>query len=184
MGDARELALQLVALGYAKQRLLPALEELRDLGKDELIPEEKIFAVSPIDGEVLGHITRTNPSKSAKVTDEAQLMAHLAEKDPDSLEDVTVIVGSEQQVIDVLRVHAPHLLGTEVRIRDWARHAACKLAHEGPIPGVTVSRPVGTVVVYPSKDKGPEIEALFTAGRVQLDGVVVKAIEAATEGEQ
>jgi hypothetical protein len=42
---------------------------------------------------------------------------------------------------------------------------------------------VGTVVVYPSKDKGPEIEALFTAGRVQLDGVVVKAIEAATEGD-
>lgn len=133
--------------------------------------------MSPIDGELLGHVTRTNPAKSAKVTDEAVLMAHLAEKDPDSLEDVTVIVGTEQQVIAVLKVHAPHLLGVEVRIRDWARHASCKLAFERDVPGVTVSRPIGTVVIYPSKYKGEHIEALFTAGRVQLDGAVLKAIE-------
>lgn len=177
MGDARELALRLVALRYAEQRLKPALEDLRDLGKDEFIPEEKIFAVSPIDGTVLGHVTRTNPSKSAKVTDEAQLLAFYAEKDPDALEDVPVISATEDEVIEVLREHAPHLLKTDVRIRDWARHAACKLAHERDVPGVTVSRPVGTVAIYPAKDQGPQIEALFTAGRVQLDGVVLKAIE-------
>lgn len=181
MGDARELALRLVALRYAEQRLKPALEELRDLGKDEFIPEEKIFAVSPIDGTALGHVTRTNPAKSAKVTDEAQLLAFYAEEDPDALEDVTVISATEAEVIEVLREHAPHLLGVDVRIRDWARSAACKRAHEGPIPGVTVSRPVGTVAIYPAKDQGPQIEALFTAGRVQLDGAVLKAIEGETK---
>lgn len=177
MGDARELALRLVALRYAEQRLKPALEDLRDIGKDEFIPEEKIFAVSPIDGEVLGHVTRTNPSPSAKVVDEAVLMAHLVDRDPDSLEDVTVVSGTTDEVIDVLREHAPHLLKTDVRIRSWARSEACSRARNEPVPGVTVSRPVGTVNIYPAKDKGPEIEALFTAGRVQLDGVVLKAIE-------
>jgi len=180
MGDPRELALRLVALGYAERRLRPALEELRDLGKDELIPEEKIFAVSPIDGTVLGHITRTNPVASARVTDEAVLAAHLADRDPTALEDVTVINATQDELIEVLQEHAPHLLGIEVRIRDWARHAACKLAHEQDVPGVTVSRPIGTVAVYPSRTQGEAIEALFTQRRIEFDGVVMQAIE----GEQ
>ena len=185
MGDARELALQLVALRYAEQVVSPALKNLRDLGKDELVPKESIAAISPIDGTVLGKITRTNPEKVAKVVDEHALLAHLQATDPDSLEDTVEVVASNQQIVDVLVAHAPHLLAPTVRIRDHARRDALARALKGTdVPGVKVAKPIGTVNVYPDKAEAAAIEAVFTAGRIQLDGVVVKAIEAATEGEQ
>lgn len=184
MGDARELALAMVCVRYAEQQVAPALKRLRDLGKDELVPKESIAAVSPVDGTVLGKITRTDPSKTAVVVDEHALMAHLQDTDPESLEETVQITATDEQLVDLLTVHAPHLLSPTVRIRDYARRDALARALKGtPVPGVKVDKPLGTVNVYPNADEALAIEAVFKAGRVQLDGVVVKAIESAAEGE-
>jgi hypothetical protein len=119
------------------------------------------------------------------VEDEQALMAHLQDTDPDSLEDVHDVTASDEQIVHLLMEHAPHLLVQSVRIRDYARRDAMKRALDGkPVPGVRVDQPLGTVNVYPDRDEAPAIEAVFRAGRLQLDGVVVKAIEAATEGAQ
>lgn len=185
MGDARELALRMVALRYAEQLVGPKLKELRQLATDELVPKESIAAISPVDGTVLGKITRTNPEKVAVVEDEQALMAHLQDTDPDSLEDTHEVTASDEQIVHLLLEHAPHLLVQSVRIRDYARRDAMSRALAGkPVPGVKVKKPFGTVNVYPDQAEAAAIEAVFKAGRLQLDGAVVQAIEAATEGDQ
>jgi hypothetical protein len=177
----RDLALAMVCLAYAEKKVSAAQKRLREHGKGQLVPKENVAAVSPIDGTVLGNITRTNPAKTAKVVDQAALMAHIHDTDPGGLEDVTTVAGNTEQVLDVLRAHAPHLLDSEVRVRDYALNAALRTAEQGKtVPGVEVSTPMGTVNTYPSKDAHAAIEQVIRSGRVTLDGAVLPAI---TQGD-
>lgn len=176
--DVRDLALAMVCLSYADKQVTAAVKRLREQGKTQLVPKESIAALSPVDGTVLGTITRTKPDRVPKVTDEAALMAHIQDTCPDGLEDVTVVAATTEQVIEVLRVHAPHLLESRVEIRPYALGAALRAALDGEdTPGVQVDQPVGTVNTYPSKDASEAIQAVIRAGRVSLDGTVVKLIE-------
>lgn len=184
--DVRDLSLGMVSMTYVHKKVGTALKERRDTGITSLIPEERVAALSPLDGSVLGHITRTKKDPVAKVVDQAALMAHIHETDPHGLEDVDVVHATTDQVIAVLREHAPHLLESEVRIRSYALNEALKLALGGkPVPGVEVERPLGTVNCYPAKDAGEAIEAVIRSGRVALDGTVTQYIEGvATDGAQ
>lgn len=180
--DVRDLALAMVCLSYANTQVTAAMKRLREQGKTQLVPKESIAALSPVDGTVLGTITRTKPERVAKVVDEAALMAHIHDTCPDGLEDVHVVAATTEQVIDVLRVHAPHLLESRVEIRPYALAAALRSALEGnDTPGVQVDQPVGTVNTYPDKEAGEAIQAVIRAGRVSLDGTVVKLIEGEKE---
>jgi len=179
----RDLSLGLVALSYVYKKVGAALKERRETSVSSLIPEERVAAISPIDGSVLGHITRTKKEPVARVVDEAALMAHIHDTTPEGLEDVDVINATTEQVIDVLRAHAPYLLESEVRIKPYALNEAFKAALAGAeVPGVEIDRPLGTVNTYPGKDAGAAIEAVVRSGRVALDGTVTKLIEGGTDG--
>ncbi len=179
--DVRDLSLGMVAMSYVHKKVGDALKERRQTGITSLIPEERVAAISPLDGSVLGHITRTKKDPVAKVVDEPALMAHIQETDPDGLEDVDVVNATSEQVIAVLRKHAPHLLESEVRIRPYALNEALKVALGGAsVPGVEIDRPLGTVNCYPAAGAGEAIEAVIRSGRVALDGTVTKLIEGET----
>ena len=180
--DVRDLSLGLVALSYVHKKVGGALNTRREGGIASLIPEERVAAISPLDGSVLGHITRTKKDPVAYVADEAALMAHIHETTPEGLEDVTVVAATDEQVIAVLREHAPHLLDSEIRIKPYALNEALKSALAGKaVPGVEIDRPVGTVNTYPGKNAGDAIEAVIRSGRVGLDGTVTKLIEGEPE---
>lgn len=176
--DVRDLSLGLVAMSYVHKKVGAALKERREGGITSLIPEERVAAISPFDGSVLGHITRTKKDPVARVADVSALMAHIHETTPEGLEDVDVIAATDDQVIAVLREHAPHMLDSEVRIKPYALNEALKLALAGKeVPGVEIDRPLGTVNTYPAKNAGDAIEALVKSGRFGLDGTVSKLIE-------
>jgi len=177
----RDFSLAMVCLTHAGKKITTAVKTLREHGVEDLIPEEKIFAVSPLDGTVLGHVTRTKKSSVAKVVDEAVLMAHIHETEPAGLADVTYIAATQAELVDVLRAHAPHLLESRVVVREYALNEALQGAVAGKVvPGVEVSTPAGTVNTYPSKDAHDAIEAVIRSGRVSLDGAVLPAI---TQGD-
>jgi hypothetical protein len=184
--DVRDLSLGMVAMTYVHKKVGSALKERRETGVTSLIPEERVAAISPLDGTVLGHITRTKKDPVAKVVDQSALMAHIHETDPEGLEDVDIVAATSEQVIAVLREHAPQLLESEVRIRPYALNEALKVALGGKaVPGVEIDRPLGTVNCYPAAGAGDGIEAVIRSGRVALDGTVTKYIEGdAADGAQ
>jgi hypothetical protein len=180
--NVRDLALSLITLSYAHKQVGGALKDHREQGKGALIPKESVAAISPLDGTVLGTITRTSKDPIAVVTDESALMGHIHEHDPDGLEDVDVVAATVEQVVAVLKEHAPNLVESDVRIRPYALNEALKSALAGkPVPGVEVRPQEGTVNTYPAADAGAAIEAVIRSGRVALDGTVTKLIEGETQ---
>jgi hypothetical protein len=61
---------------------------------------------SPVDDRKIGIVYRTDPEPVWSVTDPAALDAHLRQ-DPANVETVAEIVGTDEQVIEVLAEHAP-----------------------------------------------------------------------------
>lgn len=100
----------------------------------------------------LGTVSKSFPEPKATIADRNALEAHLRETRPDELE-VSYVLGDTAEVYAVLLEHAPHLLTVnEDVVPQWLFDLAEKeaLIPGRVIPGVTVSRPAGTVSVRPN----------------------------------
>lgn len=126
---------------------------------------------SPADNAKLGVVYRSDPDPAWKVVDRNALAAHLA-GDPDNIEYVDDIAGTQEQVLQVLAEHAPHLLARVERVRDDVVQAAvATAAHGGDVaPGIARVKPRGTLSVRPDKNAGDAIERLVAAGVITWDG--------------
>lgn len=127
---------------------------------------------SPLDDAKLGIVLRTSPDPKWTVTDHKALTAHL-EADPDNVEHVDDIAASEEQVIAVLREHAPQLLGRVERVKADAVKAALAQAEahpETPVPGIELVRPRGTLSIRPDKAAGEVIARMVEARVISWDG--------------
>lgn len=184
MSTQREIALGMVVTKWAADRIVPSIKTLRDMGKVDLIPGESVAALSPVDGSILGSVTRTKPKPVATVEDQAALMAHVNEEDPDQLVDVDHIVGSSAEVLAALKHSHPHLVGQRVEIT--AHHLTYLLKKSEADktfrpPGIAVSTPAGTVNIYPVKDADVLFEEVIKSGAVALDGTVRPALPGGSE---
>jgi hypothetical protein len=126
---------------------------------------------SPLDSTKLGVVYRSDPDPAWKVTDRDALCKHL-EDDPDNVEYVDDIAGTQAQVIEVLAEHAPWLLARIERVKAEAVNAAVAAAARGeqPLPGIERVKPRGSLVVRPDKNAGPAIERMVAAGLLTWDG--------------
>lgn len=173
--SSRDIALAMVTLKFVADHIAPAQTGLRNQGKATLMPKETVVAVHPVTGEPLGHITHTNPKPKAVVDDEAALLPWMADNKPEALRDETTIEATDEQLLDVLREHAPHLLGSRVTVADWAVNEVLKKSEKDgkpAAPGIKVEQPKGTVSVYPDVSKSDSILDAIRAGLVALDGTV------------
>lgn len=184
MSTPREIALGMVVTKWAADRIVPGIKTLRDTGKDELVPEERVAAISPVDGTILGHVTRTNPTPVASVTDEAALMAYVQDSAPDQLVDVDFIIGKPDEVLAALKSTHPNLVDQKVEITphhlNYLLTQAVSDKKFRP-PGISVNRPVGTVNIYPAADEQEAFEAVIKSGAVALDGSVRPALPGGSE---
>lgn len=179
MSKEREIALGMVVTKWAADRIVPGIKTLRTNGKEHLIPGESPRAVSPVDGTVLGHVTRTNPKPVASVADEAALMAHVHETNPEELLDVDYVTGSPAEVLAALKQSHPDLVGQKVQISDHHLNYLLKQAAADKTfrpPGIKVEAPEGTVNIYPAKDQDAAFEAVIKSGAVALDGSIKPAL--------
>lgn len=132
---------------------------------------DKVTVRSPLDDAKLGSVYRTDPDPSWEIVDRAALAAHLA-LDPDNIEFRDEIAGTDDQVVAVLREHAPELLARVERVAPSAFDAALAAAAAGaePAPGVIRRKPRGSLVIRPDKNAGAAIERLVAAGWISYDG--------------
>lgn len=179
MSSEREMALGLVVAQWVANKVGPGITAIRENGKKSLVPEERIAAVSPVDGTVLGTITRTNPKPVAKVDDMAELMAHVQETSPEELRDVDYISGSDEEVLKALKETHQHLVSQRVEITEQHLNFLLKKAAGSKTfrpPGINVETPVGTVNIYPADDADEAFQAVIKARAVELDGSVNPAL--------
>lgn len=123
------------------------------------------------DGSKLGSIYRTDPDPEWRVVDPEALDRHLRQ-DPECLEYVDEIAGTHEQVLEVLREHAPELLARveRVRVDAIAREVAEARAGLEPAPGIARVKPAGVLSVRPDKGAAAVVERLVQAGVVSWDG--------------
>ena len=137
---------------------------------------------SPLDGNKLGIVYRTDPDPQWKITDREALHAHLREY-PGNVETVYEIA-DDQAAVEVLREHAPHLLVELTRVIPDVVDAALdqsRATGEAAAPGIELVKPAGSLTVKPDPKAGVAVERLVEAGVITWDGrPVLEAGEAAS----
>jgi hypothetical protein len=189
MTDKDEIALGMLALKHAMDRIMPAQQELRARANELLKKKERIPI--ELDGETVGVITKSSPKKKARINDEVKLLAWMQEHYPDCI-DVVAYIEDMPKVIDALEQHAPNLVHYREVVDPTMMPKLLAAAEEvgapiGPggeadVPGIVVDTPDGNTSVIPDKANAYLIEQLFTQGRVSLDGTVQQQIEGAIDG--
>lgn len=162
-----------LVFSYAIKRMKPVADEARAACTEAMVPGEKHAVKHPITGAVLGFATRTAPVPTARVTDEAALLPWVGDNQPHDLYDDEELAATPEQVLALVREHAPHLLRPVVRINEQGLHGILRRAEKDAgfrPPGVTVTQSTGTTNFYP-KD-GEAIELMFADRLLSLDGTV------------
>ena len=123
---------------------------------DAILPKGDKRTATYIDADgveqKLGTVSKSFPDPVATVTDQDALEAHLRETRSADLE-VGYALGDLSQVYAVLLEHAPQLLTvTEGVIPKWLIDVSKKeaLIPGRTVPGITVTRPAGVVIVRPN----------------------------------
>jgi hypothetical protein len=171
-----------MVLSYATKQMEPAIKAARKHRNEELTPSERRAVKHPVTGALLGFETRTKPNPVASLVEVSELLPWMAENRPDDLRDVEVVIGTDDQVVEVLRKHAPELLRPEVQITEQGLNAVLKKAEADKTfrpPGVAVSTPEGTTVFHPEDPEA--ILSLFTGGLIAFDGTVRPALPGGSE---
>jgi hypothetical protein len=180
------VAILKVIADYTKSRY----DELRAEAGDVMGQGDRTIARSPLDQSKLGAVYVTDPKPVCRVTDLAALTDWMIGHYPLLTEQGYEICGSDREVIDVLFEHAPHLLRQIRRVKadDMRELKAGAVAlgqpmgpgGEADMPGIKVTTPPGVVTCKPTETAFQSVMDLHRAGRLQLDGTVLPAIEEAT----
>jgi hypothetical protein len=92
---------QIVARLLADEVAALVADNRHDL-ESQMLPRESVIATLP-DGTIIGQVGRSRPAKSAKVTDEAALLAWVEENRPD---EVVVTRTVRSSFVDALKAQA------------------------------------------------------------------------------
>lgn len=127
---------------------------------------------SPLDGAKLGVVYRTDPDPQWRIVDRDALVADLAWS-PHNVEVVDDIAGTDEQVLEVLAEHAPHLLARVERVSQEAIDHALALSEsrgKAAYAGIEQVKPSGVLTPKPdAKTAGPAIERMVAAGLLTWD---------------
>lgn len=165
-------------------------DEVRADAEDDLNPGDRRMVVSPLDGKTpLGEVYRSNPKDVAIVADEDALTTWVTEHYRADTESKFEIVGTQEQILQALLVHAPHLIKQRRRVKQAARIQLLNDATrhgvpvgpsgEADIPGIAFTKNSQPFVACKAdKDAVLPLFELYGAGRLSLDGTLLPAIEA------
>lgn len=135
------------------------------------------------DTREIATVSVTKPKAVATAMSTSALDAWIMENHPAKTETHTKILGSEADVIAVLKEHAPYLLDEVVVVPAWARNELLtksaavgepmgfggEVGEHAP-PGIHVSTPDGQLRVKLAPTAVEVVDELWISGRVDLDG--------------
>lgn len=143
---------------------------------------DRLMAVTP-DGVKIAAVSKKDPKPVALVVDATALREWVAEYYPERLvEDLVFVDGVDEEIKEVLLVHAPHLV-RQVRkadpdiVRAILAESSKRGVVVGPggeveIPGVEVQEREGVVACLPTEDAMPAVVEMLNRGEIDLFDVL------------
>lgn len=183
-GDTGALPAEIEALAIAElvKRVKARDSATRALFSQAYPDGQKTTFRSPLDGEMLGYVQRTDPDPTWIVTDPSQVMAHFAET-PEAWETIAEVtlpdgdvarMSPDDELARVVKDRIPHIYAEVEELRTSAVDGLMEeTRREGKAaaPGIARVKPSGTLRVVPDKDSaGAAIERLVQSGWLTWDG--------------
>jgi hypothetical protein len=179
--------LKLGVLTVLKNRVTEAERDARNVVSGLLAKGDNSTVSNPANPEqAIVEVNKSKPKSRAIVESRRDVEAWIRANYPGKTETKTVIIGSQADVVDVLREHAPFLLDKVTEIPDYvvnelvlkSQAAGEPVGFGGEIgekapPGITVSAPEGTLRVIVQDGGADIVEEMWAAGLVDLDGQLV-----------
>ena len=187
--------LRVAVLTVIQGRVAEAVDTARAEVRNATHKGDSLTAVHPAANErPIAKVTHSTPKKRAEVYDRPAVDAWILANYPDKAETNTKVIGSQADVLDVLREHAPFLLEDVKEVRDWAvnelqlKSAAAgePVGYGGEIgelapPGIRVSTPDGTLRVTVAANAAEVVDQLWIDGLIDLDGNLLELPAGGTE---
>jgi len=183
--DTRDLATSALIVKCIADFTADAIKARRHDLAEAMANGDRVSVVAPGHPDLnLGKVWRTEPKGTAAVTDALAFTDWMIEHYPDRvIGEYQIVEGHWNEVVAVLLEHAPHLLREHRQVVGWAENEVLRMTEQarqacGPggecdVPGVAYEPPgAGVVTVTLSEDGPAAIEALWRAGRIDLDGTV------------
>ncbi len=127
---------------------------------------DKVTAFNPLDDTLtLGTATMSNPDPKAFVTDREAFEVYCRATWPDKIE-VWTEYGPEEEVIAVLREHAPHLLTVHSTIPATLAERALDRAASEDVPGTERHLPAPSLTITPAKAAVAVIRSMIAGSPV------------------
>ena len=178
-----ELLLKLGVLTVLQSRVAEAVDAARSEVLKTTRKGDTLTIAHPDGDEEIAKVTHSKPKPKAVVTDVRALDAWVLANYPGKAETFTKVIGSQADVLDVLREHAPFLLEEVTEVRDWTRNELTKksatagepvgfggeLGEDAP-PGIDVSFPDGVLRVLVAANAPEVVDQLWLDHRVDMDG--------------
>jgi hypothetical protein len=180
----KDLALAMVVLKHLLDVASKSQASLRQNAAEELDASDRVTARSPVDGTLLGSITKSKAKPKVVVTDPDALLDWVEQHYPDRVSSVEFI---DERVMDeaigFLMAHGgSQFVSTTVSLSPYTLSEITKLSEKagvpvGPggelgVPGVRVDFPEGNVSVRLEPEVHEAIVAVIQSGHVSLDGTV------------
>jgi hypothetical protein len=141
---------------------------------------------SPIDDDAkIARVSKSNPDAKALTTDREAVARWVEEHYPKKMRDEAVIVGTDAEIVAVLKEHAPHLLAIGKTVPAWvfnelevmAASAGRPVGFSGEIdkhapPGIEIVKPDGVLSVTLDKLGPSALQELWEAHMFAMDGTV------------
>lgn len=176
-----DLAVQVAVFKALKDHATSRYNEVRAELAARMANGDRLMAVT-VNGIKLGAVSKKDPKRVAAVVDEPALRNWVVENYPDRLVEDLDVIGSDEEVKEVLLRHAPGLLRQVSRpgpdlVRQILTDSARIGTPVGPggeaeVPGVKVDQPEGTVSCLSTEDALPAVVDMLDAGTLDLFDVL------------
>jgi hypothetical protein len=179
--------LKLGVLTVLKNRVTEAERDARNVVAGLLAKGDNSTVSNPTCPEqAIVEVNKSKPKNRATVDSRREVEMWVRANYPGKAETKTVVIGSQADVIAVLREHAPFLLDEVTEVPDYvinelvlkSQAAGEPVGFGGEVgekapPGLTVSTPEGTLRVTVQDGGADIVEEMWAAGVVDLDGQLV-----------
>lgn len=179
--------LRLGVLTVLKNRVMEAERNARDAVSGYLNKGNNSTVTNPLNGgQSIAEVNKTKPKNKAEIVNRRAVETWILANYPGKAESKTVVIGSQADVIEVLREHAPFLLDQVTEVPDYvvnelvlkSQGAGEPVGFGGEVgekapPGITVSAPDGQLRVVIQEGGAEVVEEMWAAGVVDLDGQLV-----------
>lgn len=177
-----ELMLRVATLKVISEYTAEQYKAVREQAAADLGPGDRRMVRSPMGNHKLGSVYMTDPKPTATITDREALTDWYGQHYPELIVDGYEVAASDKELIDLLWVHAPHLLRKRRQIKaealsDLRKGCAAMGVVVGPggeadVPGVEVSTADGVVTCRPDDGALLAVMELVGAQRIALDGTL------------